>query len=77
MKTYRFVTKTHQDVLAETLEEAVKAFEEMRQAGLTPKLETVSRIEVEDEEGEYIPIDRPLRAEYQTAPEEAHGGLAH
>ncbi len=62
MKTYRFVVKTHHDVVAETLEEALKAFHKMQREGLTPHLDTVTRIEVEDEEGHYIPVDRALRA---------------
>jgi hypothetical protein len=61
MKTYRFVTTTHRDVVAETLEEAVETFNEMRRGGLSPEYDTVVRVEVEDEEGEYIPVDRPLR----------------
>jgi hypothetical protein len=62
MKTYRFVTTTHHEVFAETLEEALNAFHEMKQRGLSPQSDTVSRIEVEDEEGHYIPVDRALRA---------------
>lgn len=54
MKTYRFVIASHHDVLAETLEEAMEAFKEMKHTGLFPKVDTVSRIEVKDEKGEYI-----------------------
>jgi hypothetical protein len=61
MKTYRFVTTAHHDVFAETLEEAMEAFNEMKQKGLSPKVDMVSRIEVKDEKGEFIPVDRPLR----------------
>lgn len=61
MKTYRFFTKAHCDVYAETLEEAVKSFNEMKQRGLSPELDTVVRIEVQDEEGHFIPVDRALR----------------
>jgi hypothetical protein len=64
MKTYRFVTTTHQDVAAETLEEAIAAFNRVMQAGLSPRIDTVCRIEVRDEKGEYVPVDQPLRAEY-------------
>ncbi len=64
MKTYRFVTTTHQDVVAETLEEAIEVFNKVRQAGLSPEIDTVGRIEVRDEKGEYVPVDRPLRAKY-------------
>ena len=71
MKTYRFVFTTHQDVAAETLEEAIKAFNKVRQAGLSPNIGTVCKIEVRDEKGEYVPIDQPLRAEYPAANEEA------
>jgi hypothetical protein len=62
MKTYRFVIVAHHDVLAETLEEAMEAFNEMKRKGLLPKVDTVSRIEVKDEKGGYIPVDYPMRA---------------
>ena len=64
MKTYRFVTTAHHDVFAETLEEAIAAFNKRKQAGLSPKIDTVRRIEVRDKKGEYVPVDQPLRAEY-------------
>jgi hypothetical protein len=67
MKTYRFVTTTHQDVIAETLEEAIEAFNRVRQAGLSPEVDTVGRIEVRDEEGEYVPVDHRLKAKYPVA----------
>ena len=35
MKMYRFVTTTHHDVQAETLEEAIDAFNEMKRGGLS------------------------------------------
>ena len=62
MKTYRFVTTAHHDVFAETLEEAMENFNEIKQKGLSPKIDMVSRIEVKDKKGEYIPVDFPLRA---------------
>jgi hypothetical protein len=64
MKTYRFVTTAHYDVSAETLEEAMAAFHEKKQKELSPNVDTVSRIEVNDEKGEYAPVDHPMRAEY-------------
>ncbi|MGB6063923.1 MAG: hypothetical protein WBG50_03885 [Desulfomonilaceae bacterium] len=71
MKKYRFVTTAHHDVLAETLEEAMEAFKDMREKGLSPEVDVVSRIEVEDEKGEYISVDRPLRAGVLAASKEA------
>jgi hypothetical protein len=71
MKTYRFVTEAHFDVLAETLEAAIEAFKEMRQKGLSPNVDEVSRIEVKDKKGEYVPVDYPLRAGYPAANKEA------
>ena len=71
MKAYRFVTENHQDVFAETLDEAIEAFNEMKQARLSPKVDMVSRIEVRDERGEYMPVDLPLRAGVLGAREEA------
>jgi len=62
MKAYRFVTENHQDIFAETLDDAIEAFNEMKQAGLSPKLDIVSRIEARDEKGEYARVDHPLRA---------------
>jgi hypothetical protein len=71
MNTYRFVIAAHHDVSADTLEEAMEAFNEIKQKGLPPKVDTVSRIEVQDEKGEYIPVDYPLRAGNPAANKEA------
>ena len=71
MKTYRFVIAAHHDVSAETLEEAMEAFNEIKRKGLSPKVDTVSRIEVKDEKGEYIPVDYPMRAGIPAANKEA------
>lgn len=76
MKTYRFVTTAHHDVFAETLEEAMEAFNEMKQKGFSPKVEMLTRIEVKDKEGEYIPVDCPLRAGYLVAAKEAQTRLS-
>ena len=62
MKTYRFVSMTHHDVSAETLEDAVKAMNELKRRGFSPQFDTIIRIEVEDEKGHYVPVDRPMRA---------------
>jgi len=64
MKTYRFVTTAHYDVSAETLDDAMEAFREMKQKELLVQVDTVCRVEVDDEKGEYVPVDHPLRAEY-------------
>jgi hypothetical protein len=71
MKTYRFVIATHHDLPTETLEEAIYAFNEMKRRGLLAQFDTVIRIEVEDEKGEHIPVDRPLRAGDLDASKEA------
>ena len=76
MKTYRFVTTAHHDVFAETLEEAMEAFKDMKQKGLSPKVDVVSRVEIKDKKGEYIPVDSPLRAGYLGANKEAQIGLS-
>ncbi len=60
MKQYRFVAMTHHHVLAETLEGAIEAFSELKQEGLPPTAYLVSRIEVEEEKGKYVPVDRRL-----------------
>jgi hypothetical protein len=62
MKTYRFVTTSHRDVSAETVEEAMEAFNEMEQQGLSPQFDSVIRVEVEDKEGRFVPVDHALRA---------------
>ena len=71
MKTYRFVIAAHHDVSAETLEEAMETFNEIKQKGLSPKFDMVSRIEVKDEKGEYIAVDYPMRAGNLAANKEA------
>jgi hypothetical protein len=76
MKTYRFVIAAHHDVFAETLEEAMEAFNEIKQKGLSPKVDMVSRIEVKGEEGEYTPVDYPLRAGNLAANKVAQIGLS-
>jgi hypothetical protein len=71
MDTYRFVIASHYDVFADTLEEAMESFNEIKQKGLSLKVDTVSRIEVKDEKGEYIPVDHVLRAGILVANKEA------
>ena len=71
MKTYRFITTAHHEVFAETLEEAMEAFNEMKQKGLSPKVDMLTHIEVKDKKGEYLSVDRPLRAGYLVATKEA------
>ncbi len=76
MKTYRFFTTAHHDVLAENLEKAMEAFKEMEQEGLLPNVGVISRIEVKNEKGEYVPVDRPMRAPYPTVKREEQIGLS-
>lgn len=40
----------------------MEAFNEMKQKGLSPQFDKVIRIEVEDEEGQHIPLDHALQA---------------
>lgn len=75
MKTYRFVTETYHDVFAETLEEAIESFNEMKRSGRSPKFDAVSRIEVEGDAGAFIPADRPLRGGDLDAKREAQTHL--
>jgi hypothetical protein len=72
MKTYRFVIEAHHDVSAETLEEALVAFNEIKRKGLSPEVDMVSRIDVKAEKGEYMPVDYPMRAGNLAANKEAH-----
>jgi hypothetical protein len=72
MITYRFVATTHHDVVAETLEGALEAFDEMKRRGLLPNFDTVIRIEVRDEKGHYVPVDHALRAGDLDARKEVH-----
>jgi hypothetical protein len=76
MKTYRFVIASHHDVFADTLEEAMEAFNDIKRKGLPPKVDTVSRIEVKDENGEYMPVDHALRAGILAANNEAQVHLS-
>ena len=64
MKEFRFVVTSHHSVSAETLEKAIEAFNEMKQKGNAPEIHMVRRVEVQDDDGEYVPVDRPLRAGY-------------
>jgi hypothetical protein len=64
MKTYRFVVTAHQDVVAETLDNAIETFSKTRHATPSPRIITVERIEFRDEKEAFRPVDRPLRAEY-------------
>ena len=41
-KTHRFVTATLRGVFDETLQEAIEAFNEMKQEGVSPKSDMVS-----------------------------------
>ena len=74
MKTYRFVTTSHHDVIAETVEEAMEAFNEMKRKELSPQFDTVSQIEVEDEEGHYIPVQSNGRDHCLISRTHAHSG---
>jgi hypothetical protein len=62
MKTYRIVAATHHDIFAESLDEALRSFHEMKRQGLLPHVDSVIRVEVEDQKGHYVSVDRPLRA---------------
>ncbi len=62
MGRFRFVATTHHDVSAENLQEALRAYKELKRKGVVPKVSTVQRIEVEDENQVFVPVDRPLRA---------------
>ena len=53
----------------------MEAFSELKRRGLSPEYDTVVRIEVKDEKGEYIAVDRPLRAEHLDARKEAESHL--
>jgi hypothetical protein len=62
MGRFRFFATTYRDVSADTLEEALKAYKEIRRKGSAPEVSRVRRIEVEDETRGFVPVDRPLRA---------------
>lgn len=64
MKRFRFIATTEHDVSAETLDEAIEAFNQLKQRGKTDVLTRISRIDVLDENEEYVPVDRPMRAPY-------------
>jgi len=53
---------THHHVFAETLDGAIEAFRNMEKKGLPSAVHTVSRIEVEEEKGQYTSVDHRLRA---------------
>ena len=49
----------------------MEAFNQIKQKGLPPKVDMVSRIEVKDETGEFMPVDYPMRAGNPAANKEA------
>lgn len=71
MRKFRFVTKTHEDVVAENVEEAIQVFKDKKERGLSSKIDEVMRIEVLNEIGEFEPFDHPLRSGDVTTHEEA------
>ena len=62
MRQYRFVACTNETVSAESLEKAIEIFKNKMQEMQVPEDFSIRRIEVLDENGEYVPVDRPLRA---------------
>ena len=62
MRQYRFIACTSETVSAESLEKAIEIFKNKMQEMQVPEDFTIRRIEVLDEKGEYVPVDRPLRA---------------
>ncbi len=64
MKKFRFIATTKHVVSAESLDEAIEAFNEWKQSGEPEDLTNITRIDVLDENEEYVPVDRPMRAEY-------------
>jgi hypothetical protein len=62
MRQYRFVVGVSETVSAESLEKAIETFkDEMKKSKMTEDF-SIRRIEILDENGEYVPVDRPLRA---------------
>lgn len=64
MKRFRFIATTEHHVSAETLDEAIDTFTELKHREEPDAPTRISRIEVLDENEEYVPVDRPMRAEY-------------
>jgi hypothetical protein len=64
MKNFRFIATTEHHVSAETLDEAIEVFSELKHGEEADELTKISRIDVLDENEEYVPVDRPMRAEY-------------
>ena len=62
MGRFRFIATTHHDVSAENLQEALRVYKDLKRKGLVPEVSTVRRIEVQDENERFVPVDRPLRA---------------
>jgi hypothetical protein len=62
MRQYRFVASISETVFAKNLEKAIEIFKNrMHEKQITEDF-TLRRIETLDENGEYVPVDRPLRA---------------
>jgi hypothetical protein len=62
MRQYRFVACTSETVSAESLEKAIETFKNKMQQVQVPEDFSIRRIEILDESGDYVPVDRPLRA---------------
>lgn len=62
MRKFRFLTKTHEDIVAENVDEAIAVFRDKKERGFCNPIDEVTRIEVLNEIGEFEPVDRPLRA---------------
>ena len=62
MRQYRLVACISETVSAESLERAIETFkDEMKKRKMTEDF-SIRRIEILDENGKYVPVDRPLRA---------------
>lgn len=64
MKEFRFIATTHHHVSADTLEEAIERFQELKQRDKAHERCTITRIDVLDEHDTFVPVDHPMRAKY-------------
>ncbi len=62
MRQFRFVGTTHHSVSAESLEKAIETFNEIKKSGIARGVHSIRRVEVMDDDGEYVPVDHPLRS---------------
>ena len=62
MTQYRFTEKSQLEVSADSLEDAIRVYHAEKEKKRMQGFKRVERIEIVDESGRILPVDRPLRS---------------